>query len=289
MNHTMSKWNLAGRVAVITGASSGIGRQLAYDLADRGMKLALAARNRSVLEEVAAACRSRLGAGRDDDVIVVPTDVAELDACRALMTRTIEAFGGIDLMVANAGISMWARFDEIEDVSIFERIMKINYLGAVYCTRFAYKSILARKGLFVAISSLTGKTGVPTRSAYAASKHAMQGFYDSLRVEIRNTGAEVLVVSPGFVATEVRERALGPDGQPLGHSKRDEASGTMTVEECVRQIVVAIEKRERDLAMVRGGHLLLAAGTLMPRRIDDMTAKAVSDPGVPGDASTLMR
>ena len=270
------RWDVSGKVAVITGASSGIGRALALDLAARGCHLALAARRAEALADVAEACRSR-GAR----VTVVPTDVTDPDACRALMERASEELGGIDLLVANAGISMWARFDEIEDLSVFERIMRVNYLGAVYCTRYAYDSILARNGMFVAMSSLTGKTGVPTRTAYAASKHAMQGFFDSLRVEIRNTGADVLVVSPGFVATDVRENALGPDGQPLGASKRDESSDTMSVEECSQRIVEAIEARERDLAMVKGGAVTIALGQLFPAQMDKAAAKAVHDPGKP--------
>ncbi len=273
----------AGKVAVITGASSGIGRQLAFDLADRGAKLALAARSVDALEAVAEECRRRLGPERARDVIVAPTDVTDVEACQSLMQQAIVELGGIDLLIANAGISMWARFDEIKDLSIFERIMKINYLGAVYCTRFAYDEIVKRQGMFVAVSSLTGKTGVPTRSAYSASKHAMQGFFDSLRVEIRNTGASVLVVSPGFVATPVRERALGPDGKPLGYSKRDEGQGTMTVEECCRQIMQAVERRDRELVMLKRAKMTLAAKVFFPQRLDEFAARAVNDPGQPGE------
>ena len=279
-------WTLSGRVAVITGASSGIGQQLAYDLSDRGVKVALAARSTDALDAVAAECKKRLG--DEQGAIAVATDVTDPEACRALMDQTVADLGRIDILVANAGISMWARFDEIEDLSIFERIMRVNYLGAVYCSRFAYGQILQNKGLFVAVSSLTGIVGVPTRTAYAASKHAMQGFFDSLRIEVRNTGAEVLVISPGFVATPVRERALGADGQSLGYSKRDESDGTMSVEDCSRKMVKAIEDRQRDLVMMPRSTLTRAARLIAPGRVDEMAAKAVSDPGRPGAGSVLV-
>ncbi|MFW5925549.1 MAG: SDR family oxidoreductase [Myxococcota bacterium] len=266
--------SFADKRVIVTGASAGIGRRLAEELAARGARVALAARNEEALREVADRCREAGGEPR-----VVPTDVADPDACARLVQATVEAFGGVDVLVNNAGISMWARFDQITDLSVFERIMRINYLGAVYCTHHALPHLKRSQGLLVAVSSLTGKTGVPTRTAYAASKHAMQGFFDSLRVELRNTGVDVLVASPGFVATDLRDRALGPDGEPLAHSPRDEGRGNMTVDECVRRLLDAMDQRRRDVVMTAQGRVGVWAKLVAPGVVDRMAARATGDPG----------
>lgn len=264
----------AGKSVIITGASAGIGRRLAEVLASQGARLTLAARSEEALGEVAARCRELGG-----EALAVPTDVSDPDACERLVRAAVEAHGGVDVLVNNAGISMWARFDEITDLTLFERIMRINYLGSVYCTYHALPHLKRANGQIVAVSSLTGKAGVPTRTAYAASKHAMQGFFDSLRVELRNTGVDILVVSPGFVATEVRDRAVGPDGRPLTGSPRDESRGNMSVERCVDLIVDAMEKRKRDLVMTAQGRAGVALRLIAPAVVDRMAARATGDPG----------
>jgi NAD(P)-dependent dehydrogenase (short-subunit alcohol dehydrogenase family) len=266
--------SFAGKSIIVTGASAGIGRRLAERLSEEGARVALAARSADALEEVAGACR-RLGG----EAIAVPTDVTDPDACGALVQKTVDAFGGVDVLVNNAGISMWARFDQITDLGLFERIMRINYLGSVYCTHHALPHLKRSKGLLVAVSSLTGKTGVPTRTAYAASKHAMQGFFDSLRVELRHTGVDVLVVSPGFVATDIRQRALGPDGAPLGESPHDEAHGNMSLDECVDITLDAMRKRRRDVVMTAKGKVGAWMKLVAPGLVDGLAAKATRDPG----------
>ena len=261
---------MQGKVVVITGASAGIGGALAVSLAARGASLVLGARSADALADVARQCE-RAG-GR---ALAVPTDVTAPADCEALVGRAVEAFGGVDVLVNNAGISMWARFDEVSDLDVFDRIMQVNYLGAVYCTHYALPHLVRRRGLIVAISSLTGKTGVPTRSGYAASKHAVQGFFDSLRIELRDEGVDVLVVSPGFVSTDIRARALGPDGAPLGESPRDEGRGTMSLAACVEQTVGAIEQRKRELVMTPRARLGLYLKLIAPRLVDRMAARAV--------------
>lgn len=239
-----------GQNIILTGASAGIGQALAIALAQQGANLVLAARSQSALEATVTACQN-VGGG----AIAVPTDVTQPAACQQLVETAVQRLGQIDALVNNAGISMLARFDEVTDLTIFEQVMRVNYLGAVYCTHYALPYLKASRGLLVAISSLSGKTGVPTRSGYVASKHAMQGFFDTLRIELRGTGVDVLVVSPGFVATAIRERALGKDGQPLGQSPRDESRDTMAVDDCVRQIVKAMERRKREQIMTFRGRL----------------------------------
>ncbi len=257
---------------VITGASAGIGRALAVALATRGARLTLAARDAAALDSVVGECNKAGG-----EAIAIATDVSEVDSCRALIEGAVARFGAIDSLVNNAGISMWARFREVTDLSIFERMMRVNYLGAVYCTHFALPHLEQSRGLLVAISSLTGKHGVPTRSGYAASKHAMQGFFDSLRIELRDSGVDVLVVSPGFVATDIRARAFGPDGKPLERSPREEREDTMSVDECVSIIVKAMERRDREVVMTARARAGQWIKLIAPGLVDRLAARAVKE------------
>jgi len=254
---------------VLTGASRGIGRELAFQLADQGAWLALAARDEGALEEVAAECRRR-GAR----AVAIPADVGEEAQCAALVARAVEALGRIDTLINNAGISMWARFDELRDLSVVERIMRVNYLGSVYCTWHALPHLRQTRGRIVGVSSLTGKTGVPTRSAYAASKHAMAGFFDTLRIELAGSGVTVTMVYPDFVATEIRERAFGADGKSLGASPVREAE-VMSVETCARLILEAAAGRRRESVMSRRGRLGLWLKLLAPGLVDRIARRAI--------------
>jgi short-subunit dehydrogenase len=268
-NFGVKAMTFLNKTIVLTGASAGIGRSLALTLAQQGANLVLAARHQAVLEEVADACITAGG-----KAIAVPTDVTRPEDCQRLVEKTIATFGQIDSLINNAGISMLTAFDQVTDLSIFEQVMRVNYLGAVYCTHFALPYLKARRGLLVAISSLCGKTAVPTRSGYVASKHAMQGFFDTLRIELQGTGVDVLVVSPGFVATDIRQRALGADGKVLGQSPRDESRGNMSVDECVRQIVWAMERRKREHIMTMKGKVIPWAKLLLPGFVDRVAAVA---------------
>ncbi|MBD1909451.1 MULTISPECIES: SDR family oxidoreductase [unclassified Leptolyngbya] len=261
--------SFANKTLVITGASMGIGRSLAISLAQQGANLVLAARTQEALEDVLAAC-VRQGA----KAIAIPTDVSQPEECQRLMAEAIATFGQIDGLVNNAGISMLSLFEEVTDLTVFERVMQVNYLGAVYCTHYALPYLKASQGIVVGISSICGKTGIPFRTGYVASKHAMQGFFDTLRIELQGTGVDVLVVSPGFVATDIRQRAFGGDGQPLGQSPRDESKGNMSVDECVRQILQAMEHRKRDHIMTLKGKLIPWARLFVPGLIDRLSAQA---------------
>jgi short-subunit dehydrogenase len=265
---------LRGKSVVVTGASTGIGRALAVALAARGARLTVAARGQEGLDETV-----RQIAAAGGEALAVAVDVSGATNCRTLVEAAVGRFGGIDVLVHNAGISMWARFDEITDLSIFERIIRVNYLGAVYLTHYALPHLKQRRGLIVAVSSLTGKIGVPTRTGYSASKHALQGFFDSLRIELHGSGVDVLVVSPGFVATDVRAHAFGADGQPLGQrtttTPRAEDDDTMSVEECVRQMVAAIEARRRELVMTQKARFGLFLKLVVPSLVDRIAAAAV--------------
>jgi NAD(P)-dependent dehydrogenase (short-subunit alcohol dehydrogenase family) len=256
-----------GKHIVITGASTGIGRELAVELGRRGARITAAARG-SCDDTVQAV----IAAGGDAEG--VKADVSDPEACKRLIDAAVARFGPPDALVNNAGISMWALFEEVTDLSIYEQLMRVNYLGAVYCTHHALPHLKKTGGLLVAVSSLTGKTGVPTRTGYAASKHAMQGFFDSLRIELYGSGVDVLVVSPGFVATDVRAHAFGPDGKALGESPRHERNN-MPLDECVRQIVAAMSERRRELVMTRQARVGLILKLFAPGLVDKIAAGAV--------------
>jgi short-subunit dehydrogenase len=257
-------------VTVITGASKGIGAEIARQLARRpDAKLVLAARDTAALERLADECRAQ-GAS----ALVVKADVALERDCQAIMSGAALAYGRIDTLVNNAGLSMWSRFEDVQDVSVLERIMQVNYMGAVYCTRHALPYLRESRGLLVGISSLAGKTGVPTRSGYCASKHAMAGFFDALRIELADSGVDVTMIYPGFVSTGIRENATGPDGKPLQVSPVKE-SEVMTVQDCVARIARAIDRREREVVMTARGKMGLWLKLLAPALVDRIARRAI--------------
>lgn len=258
---------MKNKVVIITGASSGIGEALAHELGRAGAKLVLAARSKERLELIAS---------NYTETLVVPTDVTDRTQCQHLIEATIEKFGRIDALVNNAGISMQVKFEEINNLDLFHKIMNVNYFGMVYCTHFSLPYLKKSNGLIVGISSLTGKVGVPTRTGYAASKHAMQGFLDSLRIELMGTGVDVTVISPGFVQSEVRKNALGSDATATGVSRVDE-SNIMTAEECARQIHIAMENRARDVIIADSFRSKLAPllKVLLPDLVDRTARKGM--------------
>ena len=260
---------MKGRRIILTGASEGIGRALALALAARGARVAVAARDRDRLDSLAQECRARGG-----EALAVPTDVTSQQDLEWLVAESVKAFGGIDVVVHNAGITMWSRFDALQDLSVFERLMEVNYLAPVRLTALALPHLKQTRGLVVAVASLAGLTGVPERSAYAGSKHAMIGFFESLRIELAGSGVDVSVVAPDFVVSEIHKRAIGPDGEPLGASPMMQ-SKIMTAEECALRIVRAIEKRQRLALLSTRGKWGRWLKLLAPSLIDRIAAKAI--------------
>jgi len=178
-------------VVVVTGASEGIGRALCLALAPRKPKLVVAARNERRLNELKGELES---AGAE--ALAVPTDVQDEEACKNLIQQAISKWDRLDVLVNNAGMTMWTRLEDITDTSIIERMIRVNYLGSAYCTYYALPYLKASRGRIVTVSSLAGLSGVPTRTAYAASKHALFGFFDSLRIELMGTGVTVTLIAP---------------------------------------------------------------------------------------------
>jgi short-subunit dehydrogenase len=257
------------KVIVLTGASQGIGRALALRLAEERPRLVLAARDESALATVEAECRKR-GA----DTLVVPTDVTSDAQCRALVERTLARFSALDVLVNNAGVGMIARFDELADLSVYERLMQVNYLGCVYPTFYALPHLKRSRGQIVVMASLAGLTGVPTRTGYAASKHAVIGFFDSLRIELAGSGVDVTVLCPYFVRSEIHKRAAGIDGRPLGTTPMKE-DRIMTAEDCAERSVAAMARRQRMLVFTAKGKLGRLAKLVAPALVDRIARRAV--------------
>jgi short-subunit dehydrogenase len=265
----MSSSVFQNNVAIITGASRGIGREMARQLAEQGAWLALAARNREQLQAVAQECVQR-GAR----AIAIPTDVGEQVQCRNLIEQTVREFGKIDTLINNAGFGMWVKFEEIQDPAFFEQLARVNYLGSVYCTFYALPYLKQTRGRLVAVSSLAGKTGVPFRSGYAASKHALDGFFDSLRVVLMDSGVTITLAFPDFVATEIRAHNLGKDGKPLGVSPAREEK-FMSAEECARLILRGAARREREIIMTTRGKWIGLVRLIAPALVDRMARRAI--------------
>eukprot|EP01104_Vermistella_antarctica_P008584 TRINITY_DN2152_c5_g1_i1.p1 TRINITY_DN2152_c5_g1~~TRINITY_DN2152_c5_g1_i1.p1 ORF type:complete len:230 (+),score=26.96 TRINITY_DN2152_c5_g1_i1:181-870(+) len=199
------QWDPKGKVVAITGASSGIGRELAYQYAAQGAKISIMARRQSALEETVDECRRRGAAG----AVAVVGDVSVEDDCKRFIDDTISEFGAIDCLVLNAGISMGDYFVDLTDLTAIRNLMEVNYFGCVYPVHFALKNIIKSKGKIVCISSLAGKLGVPMRTGYCGSKWAVQGFFNSLRVELRETGVQVTMICPGVVRTDINRTRIG--------------------------------------------------------------------------------
>jgi short-subunit dehydrogenase len=262
---------MGDRRVILTGASEGIGRALALALAAQKARLVLAARDASRLETLARECRAAGG-----EAYAVPTDVANVHDCEWLIAESVRALGGIDVLVNNAGITMWSRFDALKDLEVFDRLLAVNYLAPVRLTSLALPHLKMSRGLIVAVASLAGLTGVPERTAYAGSKHALVGFCDSLRIELAGSGVDVCVVAPDFVVTETHRRAMGPDGEPLGESPMRQ-SRIMTAAECAARIVHGITRRERLVLMTARGRLGRWLKLIAPSLVDRIAAKAIRD------------
>lgn len=264
-----------GQVVLVTGASSGVGAALAQAYAAAGADVALFARSAANLERVAGACRS---AGRE--ALVVPGDVTRPDDCAALVESTMHRFGRLDTVVASAGLGMWARFDELTDTGVLRRLLDVNVLGVANVFLPALPSVRANRGMLVAISSVQGVVGVPGRSGYAASKHALQGLCDSLRLELRGTGVDVLTVMAHWVrGTNLRARALGPDGAPRGASAAHRSRSAIDVDTLTRAVLAAVRSRKRRVFVPGYLRYLPLLAQVAPGLADRIVARQMTREG----------
>jgi short-subunit dehydrogenase len=243
---------MQNKVVVITGASSGIGKALAEKYASEGWNLVLAARRIELLEELKKQFPQV-------EVLALKTDVTIESDCKNLIDKTLGKFGRIDILINNAGISMRAVLENL-DLEVIRRVMDVNFWGTVYCTKYALPWLLKSKGSLVGVISVGGYVGLPGRSGYSASKFAMRGFLDSVRVENRRSGLHVLIAAPGFTTSEIRKHALVADGSQQGETPRNE-NEMMSAEECARKIYRAVKRRQRKiiLTFIQGKATVLVA------------------------------
>ncbi len=243
MNRSPSDHPWRGRSVLITGASSGVGAALAEILAAEGARPALMARDKARLAETSRRCKALGG-----EAVTVVGDVTVPADCAAAVEAADGDGGGLDIAIACAGLSMWTRFDELEDPATLRRIMDVNYGGLVNTAFHALPHLKRSRGQLVVISSIQGYLGVPFHTGYSASKHAVQGFCDSLRMELRGTGVGILTVIAHWIqGTKLREHALGPDGCPQGSAPFPHGSGAVPVADMVRAIMRGMQARRRTL------------------------------------------
>lgn len=232
--------SLSNKVIWVTGASSGIGKALAIALSTKNVKLVLSSRNIESLESVKNLCKE------PKNVHIIPLDLEDYNSLKEKANLAINAFGHLDILVNNGGVSQRSLAHETQ-IAVDKRIMDINYIGTVALTKAILPHFIAnKKGHFVVTTSIVGKIGTPLRSSYAASKHALHGFFDSLRAENHKNNIVVSLICPGFINTNVSKNALIGNGTALG--KMDVATGKgMSAERCATLIIKAIEKQKAEV------------------------------------------
>jgi short-subunit dehydrogenase len=249
------------KVVIITGASSGIGEAIAREFALKGSKVMLAARSESKLSEIAKEINDSGGAAS-----FVKTDVSIESECKNLIDKTIEKYGTIDIMVNNAGLSMRASFIDV-DLKVLHRLMDVNFWGTVYCTKYALPYLIQNRGSLIGVSSVAGFHGLPGRTGYSASKFAIHGFLETIRIENLKKGLHVMIIAPGFTSTEIRRHALVADGSEQGESPRVEQD-LMSPKYVAKWVLKGIRKKKRNKLLTWDGKLTALFQRIIPTVVD---------------------
>ena len=260
----MDKEYFKDKVIIVTGASSGIGLASARLFASQGARVVMAARSYDKLVDLAPTVNPDPA-----KVLCVKTDVSKEEDCRLLIEKTVEKFGRIDILVNNAGISMRAMFKDL-DLGVIRSLMDVNFWGTVQCTKFALPYLLKSKGQVVGVISIAGFSALPARTGYSASKYAVRGFLDTIRIEHLKDGLNVLVFAPGYTESNVRKAALTADGSPQGETPLKEEK-LMSAEECARHLAKGLEKRKSQVVLTGLGKATVLAHNLFPRLTDKLT------------------
>ena len=252
------------KIIAITGGTDGIGRALVESFLTRGAKVSTCSRTAEKLDHLKIEFSGK-------PLFTVVADVSKEEDCKNFIEKTIEEFGGIDVLINNAGISMRALFKDTE-LATLKKVMDINFWGTVYCTKYGLDTIIERKGTIVGVASIAGHRGLPGRSGYSASKAAVIRWMETLRTELLDTGVNVMWVSPGFTASNTRFAALGENAEPVKESKLDEGK-IMTAEECASHIIKAIQKRKRTLVLTFTGKEAIFMNKFFPGLADKLIRK----------------
>lgn len=251
----------ADKVVVVTGGTDGIGKALVDGLLKMGAKVATCGRNHDKLYQLQSEYPSA-------HLHTMVADVSNENDCRRFLETTMKFFGGVDILINNAGISMRALLKDTSTETI-RKVMDINFFGAVYCTKYALDSIIERKGTIVGVSSIAGYRGLPGRSGYSASKHALQGFLESIRTELLHEKVHVMWVCPGFTASNIRYAALNKDAAVHGNTPMDEGK-MMSAEECADHILNAVRKKKRTLVLTFTGKRTVFMNKFFPGLADKL-------------------
>jgi len=228
------------QTAWVTGASSGIGEQLVYALSKQGAKVIVSSRKQADLEKVKANCAF------PENIFVLPFDLADEAGIEAVFSKAITFSGRIDLLFNNGGISQRSHITETQ-MEVYHKLMNVNYFGTVALTKSVLPTMIKQKsGKIIVISSLMGKFSSPLRSGYAAAKHALHGFFDSLRLEMHTNNVSVLIVCPGFIKTNISVNSVTADGSK--HNEMDDAQDQgMSASECAERILKAVQKGQHEV------------------------------------------
>ena len=255
------KNRFANKVVIVTGASSGIGEATAREFARNGSKVVLASRSEESLSKIVTRIISD-----GFEASFIKTDVSSEEDCRRMVEFTVNKYGTIDILINNAGISMRALFTDV-DLSVMHRLMNINFWGTVYCTKYALPYLIANKGSLVGVSSVAGFHGLPGRAGYSASKFAIHGFLETVRIENLKKGLHVMIIAPGFTSTDIRKHALTAKGEEQGESPKDE--GTLMSPEYVAQWVLkGIRKKKRNKLLTWDGRFTALFQRIVPELVD---------------------
>lgn len=249
------------KVVIVTGASSGIGLASARLFGSLGAKVVMAARSYEKMKELAPSV--------GEDVLCLRTDVSSEVDCRRLVQETVAKYGRIDILINNAGLSMRAMFKDL-DLDVLRRLMDVNFWGTVYCTKYALPWLLESKGSVVGVISIAGYSALPARSGYSASKYAVRGFLDTLRIEHIKDGLHVMVFAPGYTASNVRNAALTADGSAQGETPLEEGK-LMSAEECANYLAEGLRHRRNSMTLTTLGKATVAAHNLFPNLTDRLT------------------
>lgn len=257
------------KVVIVTGASSGIGKETAREFARNGSKVVLASRSLDRIRKLESELLSE-----NHDVMAIQTDVSREEQCRRLIEETIKKYGKIDILINNAGLSMKALFPNA-DLCVLKRLMDVNFWGTVYCTKYALPYLLASRGSLVGVSSIAGFHGLPARCGYSASKFAMHGFLETIRIENLKKGLHVMMIFPGFTATEIRKHALLSDGSEQGESPMNE-NKLMSPDYVAKWILKGIIKKKRNKILTWEGRLTALFQRIIPHSVDRAYYNALS-------------
>ena len=260
---------MKNKVVIITGGTSGIGKACALAFGEAGARVVISGRDLQKLKATADELTQNQITNR-----AIQSDVSVEAEAQKLVAETIAHFGRVDVLINNAGISMRALFQDL-DVSVIKQVMDINFYGTVYVTKYALPSILKSKGSIIGVSSIAGYRGLPGRTGYSASKFAMQGFLEALRTEVMHQGVHVMVVCPGFTASNIRNTALNATGSAQGESPRAEEK-MMTAAEVASRILKATQRRQREVIMTSQGKLTVFLNKWLPGLTDKLVYKVMA-------------